>query len=594
MKVLLASASYPTPFTFHRKFLGLGYIHAHALADKELSDRLRIDHQYYDTRIKEAAQIAEEVAAEGPDLVCFGCYVWNTPRVLDIVKQLKRITPGQLVFLGGPEVDYHYEEVLRENPGVDFVSVGEGEENFRGILHELLKDGKPGNVPGIAVRKDDGSPFLSKTRMPAKDLDCYESPYLSNVLGVDEVQGGVYFQTTRGCPFKCAYCDYGGNRPVAAFSLSRAEAELDFFKAHGAEKVFCVDSTFNLDRKRAKRLLDRMAEISLDAALWIEAHPNLLDEAFVEAVGKTRLTYLGLGLQTLSHKAMENINRKWDPDRIGALLDRLAVNKSCLLGLEIIMGLPGDDLESFKESLSWVYSKEPTNVFAFNLEVLPRTMLHTEAKRFGIEEGGAGSSHEIVSNSTFPADQVMIGKAMTDWNRQMQPIFYRLSKLTGVPAGDLIEMWAWHAYNAGLHESLSELHSNRVDEELLDRLADLFEESAAGLFATKGLADLSRHMRELLRYIYSRRSVTSESAVFTDALDVNCITTDPQHNRILDKGALVGKPRPEGAREESFDFDMKKLWPIVTVDEMRALKPEKHTYLFFSGKNGAAAAVEMP
>lgn len=571
--------------------MGLGYVHAFALADEALSSKVRIRHEFYDIREMTTSQIVDEMLAASPDLVGFGCYVWNTPEVFEIAARLKERAGRVRILLGGPEVDFQPDRVLAENPGVDFVSVGEGEENFRELVHVLLDGGEPGQVPGIAIRRESGS-SLARTRPPAKSLDAFPSPYLSGVMEVDPILKGGYFQTTRGCPFKCAYCDYGRSRPCGEFSLERAFAELDFFKAEGAEKLFCVDATFNMKNERAIRMLNRMADTSLKSALWIEAHPNLLDEAFVRAVGRTHCTYLGLGLQTINPEAMKNINRKWDPDRIGRLLDTLALEESCLLGLEIIMGLPGDNLASFKEALNWVYGKNPTNVFAFNLEVLPQTTLYDEAERFGIKEGGVGSSHEIISNHTFPAEQILVGKAMTEWNRQMQPVFYRLVRVTGLPAGDLIEDWAWRAYHAGLHEHLTDLHSHRVEKKLLERMAVLFEQGCVDWLGRAGKADVSLPLREFLRYYYTLRSVTSERSIFIDALDVHCITLDPKDHRILGMDCLKGKGIPEEAREETFAFDMERVWPMCTAEELSSLKPEEHTYLFLTNEKGGAMVVQ--
>jgi len=588
MKVLLASASYPTPFTFHRKFLGLGYIHANAISDPFISKNVEIEHTFHHTRKNTVSQIAEEIVNRSPDLLGFACYVWNSPDVLKIASQIKRIAPKMKILLGGPEVDYEPLVVLEKNRSIDFVSQGEGEENFRELLVALLQSGDPGDVPGIAVQGERG-PYLRAIREPSDNLDIFPSPYLEGVLDIDEQLKGAYFQTTRGCPFNCAYCDYGRNRPCNEFSFERAAAEIRFFKDHGVEKLFCVDSTFNLKKDRAVKMLNLMADISLNSALWIEAHPSLLNEEFVEAVGRTYLTYLGLGLQTINPEAMKNINRKWDPDKTGALLDRMALHKSCLLGLEIIMGLPGDDLASFKDAISWIYKRNVTNVFAFNLEVLPQTGLQKNKEKFEIVEGGPESSHEIVSNITFKAEQILVGKAITEWNRQLQPFFFRLARITGRPAGDLIEAWAWKAYEAGLHQHLTDLHNNNVEAKLLNRIADLCEASLKELFANSGVLDVSFQMREFLRYYYTRRSVTSSEAVFIDALDVHCITIDPKYNRILKKGDIAP---PADAVRVSFAFDMKKIWPLTDAAQIHALPQEEHTYFFFSDVKGSAVAVE--
>ena len=187
-----------------------------------------------------------------------------------------------------------------------------------------------------------------------------------------------------------------------------------------------------------------------------------------------------------------------------------------------------------------------------------------------------------------------MGKAITEWNRQMQGAFYRLVRITGLPAGDLIEGWAWCAYHAGLHDRLPELHTNQVDPDLLIRLADLFEKSCAELLAAQNLPDVSRQLREFLRYLYSRRAATSFDAVFTDAMDANCISTNPKHNTILTMKEAKKTEVPPQAREETFEYDMRSLWPMKTAEELATLTPEIHTYLFYTGPRGEAVVVEKP
>jgi hypothetical protein len=438
-----------------------------------------------------------------------------------------------------------------------------------------------------------GKPRLDRVRSPAKNLDEYPSPYLSGVMEIDEVIRGAYVQTSRGCPFNCAYCDYGRSRPFGEFSLDRVGAEIDFFKREGAEKLLFVDSTFNLNNERGIQILDYTVACSLQAALWIEAHPNLLDRRFMEAVGRTHCIYLGLGIQTTNPVAMKNINRIWDPEKIGALLDDLAVNKSCMLCLEIIMGLPGDDLQAFRDSLTWIYEREVTRTQALVLQVLPQTQLHREAERFGIVEGGPLAGHHIVSTSTFPANQIQVGKTMTDWNRQMQPVFYRLVRLTGRPAGYLIERWTWTAYEEGIYDIITELHSNQINMEFLDWMALLFGEYAKEVFLDAGLPDVSDPLKEFMRYYYMRRSVTSESIDFIDAMDVNCITLDPKHNVILKKEMRNSLPHPLDGRAAAFTYDMARVWPLISIEDFLGLEPGTFTYLFFSDERGAAVAMEL-
>jgi len=593
MNVVLASVSFSTAFTFHKKFLSLGYIHAHAMADSTIAANVEITHEFYDSRFLDPEDIAEQIMELSPDLVGFSCYVWNTLQVLYTANQLKRIAPKVKIILGGPQVEVDYKEVLEQNRSVDFVSVGEGEDNFCELLKALLKGEKPSQVPGIAVNEKGCTPKILNTRPYKKNIDDFESPYLAGVLDLDEAVGGVYLQTTRGCPFECAYCDYGRNRPYSEFSLDRVRKELDLFKKRDVKWIFCVDATFNQNNKRAIKILRHVIDISLKSGLWFEAHPNLLDDEFVKAVSETYLTYIGLGIQTTNPLAMKNIRRNWDPKQISSLLDSLAVNNNFYLGLEIIMGLPGDDLPTFKDTLTWLYQRESSNINIFNLQVVPQTILHSEADKFEIVDGGEELDYNIISNGTFPADEILVGKAITNWNNQMQPVFYRMVKALGLEAGDLIEEWAWYVYNAGFHNVLSDLNRNRVKKGVLNDLSALFEIYCRGVITRKGLPDISLRMREFMRYCYCRRAVTDESAVFFESMDVNCITFEESHNRIINE---VNFPRgvvQNRSHVDSFMFDMRKLWPLISAEEIIALKPELHIYRFFSDARGVAIAVDI-
>ena len=112
MKVLLASVSFTTPYTAQQKFLSLGYIHAQAVTDDIVGPRSDITHNYYDPSIYSAKEIAEQIAADKPDLVGFTCYVWNGPDCLRIAKHVKQILPDVEIIVGGPEVSYHYKRIL--------------------------------------------------------------------------------------------------------------------------------------------------------------------------------------------------------------------------------------------------------------------------------------------------------------------------------------------------------------------------------------------------------------------------------------------------------------------------------------------------
>ena len=597
MKVILASATYSTFITFNRRFLGLGYVHAYCLDDPQIAAECEIRHDYYETGHGNLRSIAEQIAADGTDLVAFACYVWNTPDILQICGHLKAIRPEVTTVLGGPEVSYHYVRILEANPSVDFIVVGEGEDTFRELLqHKLNGTPELPSINGLTFRDASGKATANPPRVYQGDLDRFPSPYLTGVLGVDDLTGGAYFQTTRGCPFTCTYCDYGRNQPYYEFSMERVAAEFDHFKDAGARVYFCADATFNFRRNRANDILQLAIDRELEAMLWIEVFPSLINEELIQQLGKVKRVFCGVGVQTTNPVTMKNIHRVWKPETITEKLDQISKLPNCFIGLELIMGLPGDDLKAFKETLNWAYERNANQIFAVPLQILPRTPLENELEKYSIKTMGDDSGREIVSNYSFSEFEVRVGRAITDWHRLFQPVFARLSKISGRKVGDLLEGWSYRSYEAGLYGRIVDYDRNTISAEVFHPLRDTFAQFMTEVLRDQGdgAEALAALLTDFFRYIYVRRAMTREGAFVTDIFDLNCITFRNKDHRIasalrpelpLTTGASSGALCPALNSEvlyETFGCDLRELWPLQTREDWMRIKPQTLTYAIYT------------
>ena len=592
MKVVLSSVSFATPYTPQLRFLSLGYLHAIAHEDEVIGPKTEIVHNYYDPSLRNADQIAESIARDEPDVVAFTCYVWNAPDNFLICEALKKRLPDVVIILGGPEVSYHYNKLLDQHPYVDFIGVGEGEHTFREFLRALVTDRRADlqTIAGLAQRKD-GKPFLPAPRAYEKDLDQFPSPYITGVLDVCGVRGGVNYQTARGCPFVCTYCDYGRNQPYFEFSMERVRAEFEIFKSMKARILFNTDPTFNYSRKRAEGILQLGIDLEIKAIHWFEVFPTLITDDLVELVKKSYLSFIGCGIQTCTEHTMRNIRRVWRPAKVAPVLDKLAYKKNIILSYEIIMGLPGDDVQAYKDTMSWTYKRQPADIKSFNLAILPRTPLEKEVEKWDIKYD-PDIGHEIISTQDMDNMQILIGKAINDWHRLLQSVFFRLCKLIDEPAGEVIEKWAWRIHEAGYHEHIGDLQVHRIPGELIEALAELFEKFSAELFAAQGIADVSAQFRDLVRYHFYRRSRTWASVFFADVRDVYFNEPYPELHRVFtaEKDALVPANGTVGDEvptfggnvdQQYFQFNMHDLYPTMTIEEIVAVKPRNTDYLFF-------------
>lgn len=606
MKIQLVSATYNAAFSYMRKFLGLGYIQAYAQAHPDIAREVEFQHDFYDTYEEMPEDIAQQIIQVGADVVAFATYTWNVRDILKICRLVKEGAPRTRILLGGPEVSYHYERYLRENPAVDYICAGEGEITFREFLLHLLQKGEatPDKVPGMAFRKG-GEVGLAPARDFYGNLDEFPSPFLTGALELDTLLHSAYFQTTRGCPFTCTYCDYGRNQPYYEFSLDRVREELKYFHQHKAKALFAVDATFNYRRGRANEILRMVAEQGLESMFAIEVFPSLIDDEMVEILKQVKFAHVGIGIQTANPVAMRNIRRIWAPKRIQDKIEKLAEMPNVIVSLELIMGLPGDNLEAFRDTLDWSYERRPHHIFALPLQILSRTPMEHQVEQFNIEHSGAESSNEIISCYSFNREEVMVGKAICNWHRLLQPIAFRINHLLGARPSQFIENWARHAYYKGLHERVHELHKNLVPHELLEQLLVEFREFTQRACQETGRPDLSSYLTELLRYLLVRRSISREGAFFADMLDVSCITTEKKFHRVFSalskdlpapNGVRLDQPLRPGSRliQETFPFNMERLYEILDPAVMDQVPVEECTYVFFQDPaTGAGRAVRI-
>ena len=338
-----------------------------------------------------------DVAGYQPEVVGIACYIWNREMTLKLAAALKKVLPAVRIILGGPEASGDATEILRQNPSVDFVVQGEGEESLPELLADLAQAGTGRNVAGIAVRFGDGVELNGGVRV-VENLDDLPFSYQEEQMA-GLANRIIYYESSRGCPFSCSYCVSSLTRGVRTRSVEKVKEELRFFIKHGVKQVKFVDRTFNVRPEHYREIWRFLAAADVTANFHFEIVADLLNSEEIQWLAKVEpgRFQFEIGVQTLCEPALTAIGRRNDWARLGDNVRKLRQGGNIHLHLDLIVGLPHEDLNSFRHSLNAVYGLQPDMLQIGFLKLLPGTRIRTEA----VEHGCVSLDHapyEILSN----------------------------------------------------------------------------------------------------------------------------------------------------------------------------------------------------
>lgn len=302
-------------------------------------------------------EIIKRLLDKNPDLIAFSTYIWNIKTVLSVSEKIKTATPKIKILLGGPEVSFNQKQVLSENPFVDFISSGEGEKSVPLLLNCLCAESE--SYPdGIGYRKNgeiiEGTPQIVS-------VDEIPSPYCEEYFG-SLGNRITYIESSRGCPFNCAFCLSGKEGKVRFFDLEKVKGNMLSLVNHGAKTVKFVDRTFNCNKDHAKEILLFIKEnygksIPDDVCFHFEIAADIMAEELfliIEEMPKGSVQF-EIGIQSFNENTLRKINRKTNLSKVTENVKRLLSFGNCHIHIDLIAGLPEEDFESFRSSFNKAY-----------------------------------------------------------------------------------------------------------------------------------------------------------------------------------------------------------------------------------------------
>ncbi|MDM0496198.1 DUF4080 domain-containing protein [Clostridium perfringens] len=356
--------------------------------------------------------ILEGIIEEKPDVVAFSCYIWNMEFVNRLAELIKLVDPKIEILYGGPEVSYEGKEFLENHEG-EYVIVGEGEKTFREFVLYKLGEGKIEDIKGLNYKRN-GKVFENPKR-PEMDMNELVFPYTYEEDINNKI---VYYEASRGCPFKCKYCLSSVMHGVRFLDVERVKKELKYFMERGLKLVKFVDRTFNCNREYTVELLKYLSEQDTETRFHFEVAADLLTEEQIEILNnapKGRFQ-LEVGVQTTNNEVLHNINRYITYENIKEKVLKVASGKNVMQHLDLIAGLPGEDLESFKRSFNDVHAIRPDEIQLGFLKLLKGSSMREEAEKWGIVYSPY-APYEIIRSKDISYEELLLLKkveAMVD------------------------------------------------------------------------------------------------------------------------------------------------------------------------------------
>jgi radical SAM superfamily enzyme YgiQ (UPF0313 family) len=348
--------------------LGLRYLMANL---GELRPRAKILEFVSGARTED---LVERILAETPAVLGLGVYIWNVDESTRLVAQLRRVAPELRIVVGGPEVSHETAE-QRICALADHVITGPGDLSFAGLCHQLL-DGPRPLTKVIAGTQ----PELSALELP---YDLYSDE--------DVRQRFLYVEASRGCPFKCEFCLSALDRTAWPFDLDRLLEQLSGLYLRGARRFKFVDRTFNLKTATGLAILgfflDRLSAAPGDPVFaHFELVPDHLPQALRDAIREfpPGTLQFEIGIQTWNPQVQALISRRQDNERAAQNIAWLVSETQAHLHVDLIAGLPGEDLESFGEGFDRLVSLRPHEIQVGILKRLRGAPIARHTDAFGL------------------------------------------------------------------------------------------------------------------------------------------------------------------------------------------------------------------
>ncbi|XCP86103.1 B12-binding domain-containing radical SAM protein [Roseburia hominis] len=356
--------------------------------------------------------ILQDIYKSRPDMLCLSCYIWNITYVEEVVREVHKILPDAIIWLGGPEVSYDACQTLLRLPEVDGVMKGEGEETFLELIYCYAGRGNSlEDIEGITWRKRSSDSFAEAgsgsgevIENPWRQvMDLSEVPFIYEDMDIFKNKI-IYYESSRGCPFSCSYCLSSVDKCLRFRKLELVKKELQFFLDHQVPQVKFVDRTFNCRHDHAMAIWSYILEHDNGITNFhFEISADLLKEEELELMRHMRpgLIQLEIGVQSTNPETIREIRRTMRFEEVARIVRRIHSFGNIHQHLDLIAGLPYEDYESFRKSFDDVYALEPEQLELGFLKVLKGSYMEEQKANYSLIYKSA-PPYEVLATRWLP------------------------------------------------------------------------------------------------------------------------------------------------------------------------------------------------
>ena len=381
----------PKEFNAYYLPYSAGVVWSYSLADPEIKERFEVTDWIWKRDV--VKDTVERLSKN--DIVAFSTYVWNHRYNYEVARQLKELNPNILIVFGGPEVAITDPNLFVDNPFMDLVICYEGEITFKRVL-KAYESRDWENVPGLLINRD-GEAVKTEDAERIETLEEVPSPYLAGIFDDliakhPEVTWQGTLETNRGCPFACTFCDWGSltYNKVKKFELQRVFDELEWMAKHNFDWISITDANFGMFPERDGLIADKIIECQEKygsprtfSVAWAKNQKKEVIDIVKKLLDSRGFNQgLTLSVQSLDLDVLENIRRKnMEMNKLNEVFE-LCDQRNIPAYTELILGLPGESLDSWKKNFYQLYDlNQHTGITVFQAQLLENAEMNLLQKK---------------------------------------------------------------------------------------------------------------------------------------------------------------------------------------------------------------------